>query len=70
MGDVSEFRLDKAAFSVGSLDDPDDTVAYWRSRTPQERMAALEMLRQVLYGYDPATARMERVLTVAYRDEE
>ena len=70
MGDVTEFRLDKSALSVGSRDDPDDTVAYWRSRTPQERMAALEMLRQVLYGYDPATARMERVLTVVYRDEK
>ena len=70
MGDVTEFRLDKSALSVVSRDDPDDTVAYWRSRPVEERMAALEMLRQVLYGYDPATARMERVLTVVYRDEE
>jgi hypothetical protein len=70
MSDAREFRLDRSALSVGSLDDPDDAVAYWRSRTPEERMAALEFLRQVLYGYDPVTARMERVLTVAYRDEQ
>ena len=29
------------------LGDPE----YWRSRTPLERMAALEALRQITYGY-------------------
>lgn len=38
--------------------------AFWLSRTPGERMEALEILRQKVYGYDPATARVERVLTI------
>jgi hypothetical protein len=38
--------------------------AFWHSRTPGERMWALEILRQKVYGYDPATARVERILTV------
>ena len=32
-----EGRLDRSAFSVGTFDD-DDAPAYWRSRTPEERL--------------------------------
>jgi hypothetical protein len=56
-------KLDRTVFSVGSLDD-DDMRDYWRSRTPSERLAALEYLRQVMYGYDPATDRLQRLLEV------
>jgi hypothetical protein len=38
--------------------------AYWHSRTPAERLAALELMRQKAYGYDPATARIQRVLEI------
>jgi hypothetical protein len=38
---------------------------YWHSRTPQERLWALELMRQKAYGYDPATARFQKVLEVA-----
>jgi hypothetical protein len=38
--------------------------SYWLSRTPEERMAELERLRQEEYGYDPNTARMVKVITV------
>jgi hypothetical protein len=27
-------------------------IAYWHSRTPQERMWAVELMRQRAYGYD------------------
>ncbi len=57
-------HLDRSALRVGTFDD-DDARAYWQSRTPEERLAALEFLRQVIYGYDPLTDRMERVLEVA-----
>ncbi len=58
------FQLDRTAFSVVSLDDPPDDKAYWLSRTPQERLAAQEYMRQVAYGYDPATERVQRVLEI------
>jgi len=54
--------MDKSAFSVVSLDDESDEKAYWQNKTPQERLAALELLRQIMYGYDPVTARVERVI--------
>jgi hypothetical protein len=57
-------RLDRTFFSVGTFDD-DDARSYWRTRTPDERLAALEFLRQVMYGYDPVSDRIQRVLEVA-----
>ena len=62
MNVVSKIRLDKTAFSVGSLHDEPDERAFWWSKTPQERWSAMEFLRQLNYGYDPDTARLERVL--------
>jgi hypothetical protein len=38
--------------------------AYWHSRTPQERIWALELMRQKAYGYDPETEKLQRVLEI------
>jgi hypothetical protein len=38
--------------------------AFWFTRTPQERLQMLELVRQRVYGYDAATARMEKVFSV------
>lgn len=65
MSDVPSIRLDKTAFSVASLKDDSDEKAYWLSRTPMERLEAAELMRQVNYGYDPTTARLQRVLEIA-----
>jgi hypothetical protein len=62
--DLTEFRLDKTAFSIASLSDESDEKAYWFGRTPQERMQALEWMRQTVYGYDPASIRLQRVLEI------
>ncbi len=59
------FRIDKSKLSVTSLFDKSDDKEYWLSKTPQERLAALELMRQINYGYDPTTARLERVLEIA-----
>jgi hypothetical protein len=37
---------------------------YWHSRTPRERLRALELMRQEAYGYDRATATLQRVLEI------
>jgi len=65
MSAVDEVRLDHSAFEVASLDDEDSDKAYWQAKSPQERMEALELLRQIIYGYDPATTRLQRVFEVA-----
>jgi hypothetical protein len=59
-----ENRLDKTVFSVASLSDESDEKAYWLSRSHHERLQAIELLRQNIYGYDPASTRLQRVLTI------
>lgn len=41
---------------------------FWLSRTVEERAIGIELLRQITYGYDPATAKVERVLNLEERD--
>lgn len=57
--------LDKSAFSVKSFAEADEEDRnYWHSRSPQERLEALEIMRQLNYDYDPATDRIRRTLEV------
>jgi hypothetical protein len=60
--------MDKTAISVVSLEEADDDeVEYWLSKTPYERLDALETLRQICYGYDPTTTRLQRILEITER---
>jgi hypothetical protein len=58
------YKMDKTVFSVTSLHDEPDEKAYWLSKTPHERLLALEFMRQVSYGYDPSTARLQKVFEI------
>lgn len=49
-----EERMDKTAFKKQSLQDADNNVAFWRSKTPSERLIAAYNLSLRVYGYDPA----------------
>jgi hypothetical protein len=60
--------LDRSAFSVTTLSDQSDDRAYWQSQSLEQRLAAVEQLRQLNYDYDPAE-RLQRVLEVAQREE-
>ncbi len=61
---VSSAKMDRTAFQTCSLQDDDGEREYWQSKTHRERLEALELMRQVIYGYDPATTRLQRVLEV------
>ena len=67
MRTIDTFSMDKEAFSVlSSFEEADEAdKAYWHSKSPQERMEALELMRQINYGYDPTTERLQRVLEIA-----
>ena len=60
-------RLDKTTFTVASLAEPSDEKEYWFMKSPSERLAALEIMRQIIYGYDPLTDRLQRVLEITER---
>lgn len=61
------YTIDKSVFSVASLHDASDEKEYWLQQSPLERLQALEHLRQVMYGYDPSTARLQRFFEVIER---
>jgi hypothetical protein len=60
-------RVDSSSLTVASLTDRPDDVEYWHARSPYERLQAVEILRQINYGYDPSTARLQRILEIAQR---
>lgn len=59
------YKIDKSSFSVASLFDGSDEKEYWLSKSPIERLEAVEILRQRVYGYNPITTRLQRVFSVA-----
>lgn len=61
---IDEIRMDRTALSVVTTTTPSDAREYWKSKTMQERLEALELTRQVMNGYDPDTTRFQRVLEV------
>ena len=42
---------------------------FWHARTPVERLAAAEQLRQVAYGFDAVTARIQAVVVRTFLKE-
>ena len=64
MNAIETFKMDKGVLSVTSLSEESDEKAYWHAKTPHERLKAVELMRQINYGYDPATTRIQRVLEV------
>lgn len=58
------WKIDKSAFSVTSLTDKQYDRDYWMSRTPEERFEAIELMRQINYGYDATSERLQGLLEV------
>jgi len=67
MNEDAAFAVNRNRLVVSSLGDPSDEKAHRLSRSPAERWRAVELIRQVLSGYDPATAGLRRVLAVVER---
>jgi hypothetical protein len=61
-------KLDKTHLIVTTLTAPSGDKDYWLKKTPYERLAALEIMRQIVYGYDPLVTRLQRVLEVTQRE--
>jgi hypothetical protein len=66
-----QFRLDRTAFEIVSSFEEAEARdrEYWLAKTPLERLAACELLRQMTYGYDPVTARLPRSFEILERGE-
>ena len=61
----SSFKFDKAVISIGTREELEAAErAYWLSKTPLERLEATELMRQINYGYNPLTDRVQRILRI------
>jgi len=58
-------RLNKSFVIISALTDESDEKAYWLNVSSEERLIALEKLRQINYGYDATAARLQRFFEVA-----
>ena len=65
MNMIDTLRMDKTAFLVASLFNESDEKAYWLSKTPHERLEAMELMRQINYGYNTSSCRLQRVFEIA-----
>jgi len=60
-------KVRRDVFVTASFFDRSDDKEYWLSRTPEERLEAVELMRQIIYGYDPSATRLQRILEVTQR---
>ncbi len=60
--------INRRTLEVVDLSRSDDEAAFWHGRTGEERLAALEQLRKVFYGYDETAKGLQRILVVAELD--
>jgi len=62
---LQQIQIDKSHLSVGDFKSTDNNdKEYWLSKSFQERLEAIEYLRQIMFGYDPDTERLQRFLEV------
>lgn len=59
MDDFDFPKVDRTAFKVSSLSDPSGDKEFWLSKTPEERLEAVEFMRRVVYG-DEALKRLDK----------
>ena len=64
MKTIQSLKMDKNSFSVVTDFSEANDMEYWFSLSPRERLEAIELMRQIIYGYDPSSDRLQRVFTV------
>jgi hypothetical protein len=64
---ISFPKIERKAFVAEPFTGKSDEKEYWLSKSPPERLEAVELMRQIIYGYDPSTQRLQRVFEVAQR---
>ena len=57
--------LNKKVVNVTTLHDIDEEKKYWFSKSPLERIEAIEIQRRMIYGHDRVTSRLQRFFETA-----
>ena len=58
-------NLNKKIVTVTSLDDIEEEKKYWFSKSPLERIEAIEINRRMIYGQDRVTSSLQRFFETA-----
>jgi hypothetical protein len=61
---LDDLAVDRRFIERAELGAKSNDRQYWLSKTPAKRFEALEIVRQIAYDYDPATARLQRVFEI------
>src|SRR3989338_3080971 len=61
---VGKYKLNKKVVVISSLDETDEKD-YWKSRTPTDRLKAIETNRRIVYGYAHTSPRFQSFFEVA-----
>ena len=64
-----EEKIKRNAFEVVDIHESDDT-AYWRGRSHQDRIEAIEVMRRAMFGHDRVSERLQRIFTIAELKED
>jgi hypothetical protein len=67
MRTIQSLKMNKNILSIVTDFSEADDKDYWFSLSPVERLEAIELMRQIIYGYDPSSDRLQRVFTIAER---
>ncbi|MEI6395905.1 MAG: hypothetical protein WCT12_32975, partial [Verrucomicrobiota bacterium] len=57
-------RVNRAKITVMDMHDSGSNVRFWRRQPVVKRLEGVELLRQTAHAYDPAAARLPRLLAV------
>jgi hypothetical protein len=57
-------QVDRTQVSIRRVSDPPDELDYWLSKSPVERLEAIEISRLAVYGHDSSSTRHRRLLEV------
>lgn len=61
---MTKFKLNKKIMKISSLNENEEKE-FWHSRSPIERLKAIETYRRIIYGYAHTTPRFQRFFEVA-----
>ena len=61
-------RIDKTILEIGTIEKDSDDFEFWLNQSPEERLNAIEFLRQQFYDYDPVSTRLQRILEITDRE--
>lgn len=69
--DLVSMKVDRTKIQVfDSFNDRDAADReYWKSLSPEERLTALEMMRQIAYGYDEGQRGLQGFFEVVEREK-